>query len=524
MAQVISGIITLKQFFNAKESIIGFVEQGVDDEVSGWKLKNNRTYEIPEYQREIKWTEDNVLALVDDINNTSGKFLGNVILSTVNKTKYEIIDGQQRISVLLMILEYIRQNVDDQKNMIDICGFSNKTFVNFYSALINNFSEKGDPQYIEKDLLNQSETYERLWKYIGTLFTGNNEMLKDFERKLLSARINLLITRVDPHDDEGRRICVDYFIDINNKGKHLDSSDILKAYAFRENYSDMAQHWIDVQVNEKKLTAVHYPKEAMFLHYLMCCVNDNLESNKCIRLKGLSADYEIINDVKINNRIYTKGTKVEELIVGNDFYKQMLLRILKFQEFMQKTISCVGGAPDEHFARYFDAIDGRMNMVSIKNYFKIINGILRNSDIVPKILLMKYFIDIINKEGSKIKDYKALYDIDVVAVVFSAGNGNAKQLSTFARLVMSKNWIKLLHTRAQKALINFPKNIRFAKEVKYINKPTRTSGQFLAHRVCGLSTAYKLSQGRGFEINEQGYNDYLYDAGVKRSQLTFVTC
>ena len=46
-----------------------------------------------------------------------------------------------------------------------------------------------------------------------------------------------------------------------------------------------------------------------------------------------------------------------------------------------------------------------------------INGILRNSDIVPKILLMKYFIDIINKEGSKIKDYKALYDIDVVAVV-----------------------------------------------------------------------------------------------------------
>lgn len=510
MADIISGIITLKQFFEATESIIGYAEPGDEEEVYKWTLRTNRKYEVPAYQREIRWTENNVLALVDDIYNTERKFLGNIILSTENRTVYEIIDGQQRISVILMLLECVKQKVTDRKNSIDVCIFENKSFENFYSALQNNFADKDTTQYIEQDVLNQSKAFEILWNYINTIFPEDDETLKRFERKLLSAKINLIITSVGPHDDEGRRLCVDYFIDINNKGKHLDSSDILKAYAFRANYVQISHDWIEVQKKEKQQAFVYYPKESMFLHYFMCCVNSVLEVNRGIRLKGLSADYELVQNVSIDQRTYTKGTKVEELITSDMFYETMFSNIIKFQDFINKTIACVGGAPDAEFTNLFHATDGTINMVSIKNYFKIINGILRNSDIVPKILLMKFFIEVMNNANSIKDDYKVLYDINVVAIVFSAGNGNAKQLSSFANLVMSKNWDILLSRRAQKALKKFPQNIKFAKEVQYINKPIPTSGQFLAHRVCGLTTAYTLDGNGKFEINEQMYNDYLY--------------
>ena len=515
MADVISEILTIKQLLEAKDSFIGYAEPGDEEEVQKWPLRKMRFYTLPAYQREIKWAENNILTLIEDISKNNKKFLGNVILSTENKTEYDIIDGQQRLSVLLMILEAIRQLVNSKKNIIELCTFKNDTFPEFYNSLRNNFSEKENVQYIEKDKLNQRDTFERLWKYIVKIIkdmkNGDDESkLFELESKILTARVNAIITKVDPHDDESKRLCVDYFIDINNKGKRLDSTDILKAYALRNGFDEAAKKWILIQNNEKKMTSVYYPKESMYLHYFMCCINKYLESHHKVRLKGLSAEYEILHDVEIENKTYKKGTKVEELISDYSFYETMLNTLLEFQRFEQITLDCVGGAPFTGFAELFKAKDSIINMVSLKNYFKIVNGIIRNSDVVPKIMLLKYFIEVMKNPDATVDDFKILYDIDVLSIIFSAGNGNGKQLSSYASLVMSKNWVKSLHTRTQNALNKFPKNIRFVKEVQYINKPTRTSGQFLAHRVCGLTSAYKKDTDGKFAINEQGYNDYLY--------------
>ena len=57
---------------------------------------------IPMYQREYKWTEDKVRTFIRDINDQS-KFLGNLILYK-NGDTYEITDGQQRVTTLMLIL------------------------------------------------------------------------------------------------------------------------------------------------------------------------------------------------------------------------------------------------------------------------------------------------------------------------------------------------------------------------------------------------------------------------------------
>ena len=66
---------------------------------------------IPMYQREYKWTEDKVRTFIRDINDQS-KFLGNLILYK-NGDTYEITDGQQRVTTLMLILaaSYILSNI-----------------------------------------------------------------------------------------------------------------------------------------------------------------------------------------------------------------------------------------------------------------------------------------------------------------------------------------------------------------------------------------------------------------------------
>ena len=63
---------------------------------------NKKQFVIPKYQREYKWSEEQVKTLISDINKHE-KFLGNIILNEF-PICYEIVDGQQRITTLFLIL------------------------------------------------------------------------------------------------------------------------------------------------------------------------------------------------------------------------------------------------------------------------------------------------------------------------------------------------------------------------------------------------------------------------------------
>ncbi|MEI0612647.1 DUF262 domain-containing protein [Brachyspira pilosicoli] len=73
---------------------------------------------IPNYQRGYKWSEKNINALLDDINsigenNEKEHCLHNltVIKYEENNTKYiEVIDGQQRLTTIFLIFNYLKYN------------------------------------------------------------------------------------------------------------------------------------------------------------------------------------------------------------------------------------------------------------------------------------------------------------------------------------------------------------------------------------------------------------------------------
>ena len=74
-------------------------------------LDEGREYIVPEYQREINWSTENVQILIDDLRKGS-KFLGTITFSTSKPKEFEIIDGQQRITVITMMITCLNAYVD----------------------------------------------------------------------------------------------------------------------------------------------------------------------------------------------------------------------------------------------------------------------------------------------------------------------------------------------------------------------------------------------------------------------------
>lgn len=81
---------------------------------------NNEQYIIPTYQRRYSWHERQVWELIEDIGLIEGgdtHLLGSIVCLTGHHTaglnKLELVDGQQRLTTITILLECIRQRLDE---------------------------------------------------------------------------------------------------------------------------------------------------------------------------------------------------------------------------------------------------------------------------------------------------------------------------------------------------------------------------------------------------------------------------
>lgn len=66
---------------------------------------------IPSYQRGYRWGETEVTRLLDDIYSTGGKrnYCLQPVVVRKNKDKFELIDGQQRLTTIYLIYKYMHE-------------------------------------------------------------------------------------------------------------------------------------------------------------------------------------------------------------------------------------------------------------------------------------------------------------------------------------------------------------------------------------------------------------------------------
>ena len=76
----------------------------------------NDEYIIPIYQRKYAWENKEIEQLLEDIINAEGDYyLGTLIVNKQNNGKYEVIDGQQRLTTLYLLRACAKKSVNSAK-------------------------------------------------------------------------------------------------------------------------------------------------------------------------------------------------------------------------------------------------------------------------------------------------------------------------------------------------------------------------------------------------------------------------
>ena len=172
-------------------------------------------YTIPLYQRAYTWEDKQLIQFIEDISDVSDDanyYIGALIVSKQGQ-KYEVVDGQQRLTSLYLLLNCLGIKV---KNSLTFAcrDKSNYTLRNIQELLLENRS-KLDMERIEPTIRRGiSVLTEELHKP-----EYNKE---DLLRKL--ERVVLYRIEVPENTDLNR-----YFEIMNTRGEQLEQYDILKA-------------------------------------------------------------------------------------------------------------------------------------------------------------------------------------------------------------------------------------------------------------------------------------------------------
>ena len=233
---------------------------------------SKKQYVIPKYQREYKWSLDQVKTLISDINKHE-KFLGNIILNEFSDF-YEIVDGQQRITTLFLILialfnkNKLPNSSDRSEEQKELFKFINHKDSQQQEQIVLRNESIGDNYLnistnnidlnIIDDIYYQKNTFDDIFAFIIEELESINN-LQSFQNKVLDSQLLILIgdTR-GRHNDSIEEV----FLDINFKSKLLDVADIFKGYCFK-NYSNSSHeelkgHWTKVRKYIKEFEEIGY--------------------------------------------------------------------------------------------------------------------------------------------------------------------------------------------------------------------------------------------------------------------------
>lgn len=172
-------------------------------------------YIIPLYQRAYAWGDKQLIQLVEDISDVSedaNYYIGSLIVSEQNG-KYEVVDGQQRLTSLYLLLNCLGLNV--KHTLTFACREkSNYTLQNIQELLREDCS-KLDMEKIEQGIQR------------GIQILDQELNREDFDKELFLKKLSKVVVyriQVPEKTDLNR-----YFEIMNTRGVQLEQHDILKA-------------------------------------------------------------------------------------------------------------------------------------------------------------------------------------------------------------------------------------------------------------------------------------------------------
>lgn len=255
---------------------------------------------VPEYQREYVWEADKqVSRFLQDINDEfnasvnprSNYFIGNTIIVQIKNETYDVVDGQQRLTTIIITLCAIRDSLKTLVVEDDDINEKQRQLIKVVEELLYDYdinTSKYTPrltlQYEEsKDYLDKlikqkdftetatpsikkmAEAYNTVIDFLNDLGTNDIATLINFVSYFL---VNVQMVIIRP-DNLGSALKI--FETINERGVGLNAMDLLKNLLFihakKEQFEDIKRIWREMQENINK--SGEGDKPLRFLRYFL---------------------------------------------------------------------------------------------------------------------------------------------------------------------------------------------------------------------------------------------------------------
>ena len=198
--------------------------QGITKLTIGEWLSENAHYRIPMYQRRYAWGASEVEQLLHDLLNCSQDkpyYIGSLVVFK-NKAEngepisYEVIDGQQRLTTLLLIAAYFKlEGASANRLQFENRPKSQSTLEALFTA---NASAVFDDAESAAALRGNFDVIKRFFERKD--YKDKGQHLADF----LCKKVVIMRIEVPPHTDVAH-----YFEIMNNRGEQLEMHEIVKA-------------------------------------------------------------------------------------------------------------------------------------------------------------------------------------------------------------------------------------------------------------------------------------------------------
>lgn len=158
MAEIVGTITNLSDFLSKTQVCLSVKPNDPQQQIIC--LEADRKYSIPAFQREVRWDDNNLKMLLYDLSRSS-KFLGNIILTIKSDHTCEIIDGQQRTTVLMLIVSCIKKKFGTKISTPDLCPLRNEGFTGFQTLLEKAFDQEAITSDDWKDFFTELASADR---------------------------------------------------------------------------------------------------------------------------------------------------------------------------------------------------------------------------------------------------------------------------------------------------------------------------------------------------------------------------
>lgn len=292
-------------------------------------LDRSVRFTVPDYQRLYSWEESQWQEFWRDLielEEGESHFLGSIVVigregGFGKLDKYELVDGQQRLTTISLILKAIQSHFNSSNDPNDIADMIDDDYLyesdqkneQHIKLSLSRFENETYGKIVEDDISNINEESQLIkgYNYFRDKLSGLSDDEIEEVRMRLVLSMNLVVIECSSTASAFR-----LFETLNDRGLELSAVDLMKNSLLQvaseklgdgDDYDYIRSKWEEVL--EEVVYEIDKP-DRFFKHYIMSRPHPDIEGSVTSRKL-----YDEFNDI-IKNKLPTNGTDLTSYIEG----------------------------------------------------------------------------------------------------------------------------------------------------------------------------------------------------------------